>query len=102
MVVLLLQVKVKPGKRERFLEVIRHDATHSEHDEAGCLRFDVLQDSEDPDTFFYYEVYKDDAARAAHRETPHFGAYAKESPELLDVVFRRITHNVHPQDSAWR
>ncbi len=102
MVVLLLQVKVKPGKRERFLEVIRHDATHSEQDESGCLRFDVLQDTEDADTFYYYEVYKDDAARAAHRETPHFAAYAKESPALLDVVFRKVAQNAHPADAAWR
>jgi (4S)-4-hydroxy-5-phosphonooxypentane-2,3-dione isomerase len=102
MVVMIIEVRVKPGMRDKFLEVIRDDAEHSEHDEPGCLRFDVLQDMEDENKFYYYEVYKDEAARLAHRETPHYARYAAANPELLDGdVIRHMTKNVVPDDAGW-
>ena len=70
--ILIVEVNVKPERINDFLTLIQYDAEHSENDEPGCLRFDVLRDSEDPNKFFYYEVYRDEAARMAHRETPHF------------------------------
>jgi autoinducer 2-degrading protein len=103
MVILMVQVHIKPEMRDRFLAVIEHDATHSEGDEPGCLRFDVLQDSEDPNQFYYYEVYRDEAARAAHRETPHFKSYSEQIGEFSDgETVRHILRNVHPADGAWR
>jgi quinol monooxygenase YgiN len=89
--------------RDRFLEVITDDATHSEADEPGCLRFDVLQDTENENVFYFYEVYKDEAAQAAHRETPHFARFFSQVGDLTDApLSRRIVRNVHPQDAAWR
>ena len=72
MLILHVTIQVKPEHISDFLEIARYDAQHSEQDEPGCLRFDVLRDTDDPHKFFYYEVYKDEAARLAHRETPHF------------------------------
>ena len=46
MVIMIVEVNVKAGMEQKFLEVIKHDAEHSEADEPGCLRFDVLQDME--------------------------------------------------------
>ena len=103
MEILFITVHIKPEMQEKFLEVIRHDASHSESDEPGCLRFDVLQDTEDPNQFYYYEVYKDGDARTAHRDTPHFKEYSAISGDLMDrPVVRRVVRNVHPQDAAWR
>lgn len=103
MVILLVEVHIKPESREEFLELIRYDGTHSEQDEPGCLRFDVLQDTEDENKYYYYEVYKDEEARLAHRETPHFKHYAEASPAMFDRdIVRHIVTNVHPQDDAWR
>jgi autoinducer 2-degrading protein len=103
MVVMIIEVHVKPEKRDEFLEVIKHDASHSEADEPGCLRFDVLQDNEDSNKFYYYEVYRDEAARAAHRETPHFKEYAEKSADMFDAqVVRHLTTNYHPDDANWR
>jgi quinol monooxygenase YgiN len=101
--VLVVEVQVKPEMRERFLEVIKEDAQHSEEREPGCHRFDVLEDLEKPNTFLYYEVYKDEAALAAHRETPHFKAYAEHVPELMAApAVRRRCVNIHPSDADWR
>jgi autoinducer 2-degrading protein len=101
--ILLVEVTVKPERLADFLDLIKYDAEHSENDEPGCLRFDVLQDSEDQHKFYYYETYKDEAARAAHRETPHFKKYAEESADMMaSPVVRHIVHNVVPSDAAWR
>jgi len=40
--------------------------------ELGVLRFDVVQQADDPAKFLLIEIYRDAAAAAAHRETPHY------------------------------
>jgi autoinducer 2-degrading protein len=103
MVVLHVTVQVKPEHVAEFLEVIRHDAEHSENDEPGCLRFDVIQDKDDPSRFYFYEVYRDDAALEAHRQTPHFKLYLEKSRSLLVTPpERRVGKNLIPSDAAWR
>ena len=103
MLILIVEVHIKPELRDEYLEAIKHDAVHSEGDEPGCLRFDVLVDTEDANRFFYYEVYRDEAAMQAHRETPHFKAYFDAIGRFTDRdTVRRVVRNVHPSDAAWR
>ena len=45
--------------------------------EPGNLRFDVLQQADDPDRFVLYEVYRDEAGAKAHKETPHYARWAE-------------------------
>ncbi len=45
MLAIWVKVRVKPDQKKRFLEAIEVDALGSERDEAGCLRFNVLQDA---------------------------------------------------------
>ena len=101
--ILLVEVSVKPERLADFLDLIKYDAEHSENDEPGCVRFDVLRDNDNPTRFFYYEVYKDEAARLAHRETPHFAKYAAESADMFSKdVIRNIVTNLVPDDANWR
>ena len=103
MVVLQVTVQVKPEHAADFLEIVRYDAEHSEKDEPGCLRFDVLQDRDDPNRFFFYEVYRNEAALEAHRQTPHFKLYfEKTQPWLAAAPERRFAKNIIPSDTAWR
>lgn len=103
MVVLHVTIQVKPEHVAEFLEVAHYDAERSEKDEAGCLRFDVIQDRDDTNRFYFYEVYRDEAALAAHRETPHFKHYAeKTQPWLAAPPERRLGTNLIPADAAWR
>jgi autoinducer 2-degrading protein len=103
MICMLIEVHVKPSALDEFLKVIKRDAVHSAADEPGCLRFDVLRDNDDPLKFFFYEVYRDEGARAAHRETPHFAEWAKFTKYGLDrETIRHATTNFHPTDAEWR
>ncbi len=66
-----VNIHVKPEHVEEF-----NSATQKNHEgtrtEPGNLRFDVLQDREDPNRFFLYEVYESEEAFKAHQQTPHY------------------------------
>lgn len=103
MVILHVTLQVKPEHAAQFRDVARYDAEHSEKDEPGCLRFDVIQDRDDANRFYFYEVYRDEAALAAHRETPHFKYYAEKTQSWLAALpERRFGTNLIPTDGAWR
>ena len=80
---MIVECNVKPEKRDEFLKVIEHDAVHSEHDEPGCLRFDVVVDNDDPDHYLFYEVYRDAEAFAAHRDSEHFARWREAADVCL-------------------
>ena len=71
MIALLVTIRIQPQHREAFMEAMLDDARHSVQDEPGCLRFDVLEDVDDPSRIFLYEVYRDEEALEAHRQAPH-------------------------------
>ena len=100
---LLVEIHIKPSALDDFMKITKHDAVQSEKTEPGCLRFDELRDSEDPLKFYLYEVYKDNAAMLAHRQTPHFAEWAKfmKDAKDRDPVVHRAT-NFHPTDAEWR
>ena len=67
----IVHVFVKPAFIRSFIE-----ATQKNHEdsvqEPGNLRFDMLQDANDPNKFVLYEAYVSDEAAARHKETPHY------------------------------
>src|SRR5258705_10002619 len=75
MLAMWVKVKIKAAMRDKFLKAIEADALGSERDEPGCLRFNVLQDEKDENIYYFYEVYKDQAALEAHRKMPHYAKW---------------------------
>ena len=75
MIAMWVKARIKPDQRKRFLEAIEIDALGSERDEPGCYRFNVLQDEQDPNVYYFFEVYKDQAALEAHRTMPHYATW---------------------------
>jgi len=74
MKIMHVSVKVKPEMVEAFKAATVENARNTVQ-EPGNLRFDVLQDSEDPTHFMLIEIYKDDDARNAHFASDHFAAW---------------------------
>jgi quinol monooxygenase YgiN len=60
---------------DEFLALIEKNAIETRK-EPGCLRFDVLRSQEDPNRFFFYELYKDPAAIDYHKAQPHYNLWA--------------------------
>jgi autoinducer 2-degrading protein len=88
MIAMLVKVRIKPEERQRFLEAIEVDALGSEGDEPGCLRFNVLHDASDENVYYFYEVYKDEAALEEHRKMPHYSTW-RAAPRLRWMAPRR-------------
>nr|WTB34856.1 antibiotic biosynthesis monooxygenase [Streptomyces sp. NBC_00830]WTB35043.1 antibiotic biosynthesis monooxygenase [Streptomyces sp. NBC_00830] len=78
-----MTLKIKPDRRPQFLAAVEDDATCSVRDESGCLRFEAFQDTTDPDTYHLLEVYRDEQAVAAHRETAHYARWLEAAQEFL-------------------
>ena len=73
----VIQVTVKPELLEEFTAAILHNARESVARDPGCLRFDVIQQYDDPGQWLFYELYTDRAAHEAHRKSAHFLAYGR-------------------------
>ncbi|MCH8847824.1 MAG: antibiotic biosynthesis monooxygenase [Chloroflexi bacterium] len=102
MLVLMVNIKVKPGRRDDFIAAIREDGEGTTTKEEGNLQFSAIQDSDDPDRFFLFEVYRDEAALDAHRQMPHFLKYREATAGLYaEETVRRVGTNVFPDDSGW-
>jgi quinol monooxygenase YgiN len=69
---LVVQMTVRPGRREEFLAGMAANAEASVRDERGCLRFDICSVEGDENRFLLYELYTDAEAFAAHKAAPHF------------------------------
>jgi len=82
MLVLCVDVQVKPEGREAFIAASRanHEGSRKE---PGNLRWDLLQDEEDPNLFRLYEVYRDKAALEEHQKQEHFLNWRKAVEPLM-------------------
>ncbi len=101
MLAMLVKVRIKPDQRERFLKAIEVDALGSERDEPGCLRFNVLQDAQDPNVYLFYEVYEDQAALDAHRSAPHYDVWRQAADTLDGRVEATRCETVFPAGRAY-
>ena len=80
---LVVQMEVRPGRREEFLAGMAANAEASVRDEPGCLRFDVCAVEGDPHRFVLYELYADDGAFEAHRAAPHFAVWREVAGRVV-------------------
>ena len=74
MIVLKVDIVVKPGTEAQCREIIRILQEHTRK-EPGCVQYVGHQSTEDPRHFLFYEVYKDQAALQAHRDAPYYKQY---------------------------
>jgi len=74
MLIIHVQVHVKPESVEAF-KTATHTNARLSRLELGVIRFDVLQQTDEPTRFLLVEIYRDAAATAAHKETPHYAAW---------------------------
>lgn len=74
MLVVHVHVRVRPEHLEAFLAKTRRNAAAS-LDEPGVRRFDVLQQEGEPAHVVLNEVYVDQSAADAHKQTEHYARW---------------------------
>ena len=101
MLALWVKVRVRPERQPQFLEAIKADALGSERDETGCLRFNVLQDADDANVYYFFEVYQDQAALDKHRTMPHYAVWQAAADTLDGPTELTRCQPVFPTDQAY-
>lgn len=71
MYVTTVSIHVREEFLAPFIEASLENHRHSLL-EPGNLRFDILQATEDPTRFTFYEAYETREAAAAHKDTAHY------------------------------
>lgn len=91
--VTLVTVAVHAGREQDFIA-----ATWANHEgsvrEAGNLRFDVLQDPDDPTRFLLYEAYRTEADALAHKNTPHYQIWRDTVAEMMAAPRQGVVYHV--------
>jgi quinol monooxygenase YgiN len=77
-----VDLDIVPAERENYLAAIKENGAAAAM-EPGCRRFDILNLASDPNHFLLYEVYDNEAAFKAHRETEHFKKYAAATAKMV-------------------
>ena len=101
LLVVHVDVRVDPDRLEEFHAATADNAAAS-REEPGVVRFDVLANRDDPAHVVLVEVYRDAAAAAAHKETPHYATWRDTVAPMMEQP-RSSTklENVSPDDAAW-
>lgn len=96
MLIIHVYVHVKPGCEEAFQQATLRNARLSLL-ELGILRFDIVQQQDDPNRFVLVEVYRDTTATAAHKETDHYRVWRDAvAPMMAEPRSSVKFHSVFP------
>jgi autoinducer 2-degrading protein len=102
MIVTCVHIRVKADIITRFVE--ETTVNHKESiREPGNLRFDIVQQTDDPCRFMLYEAYDSDEAAIAHKNTAHYNRWRDAVSEMMAEPRIGIRYNiVQPNDkSKW-
>ncbi len=90
-VTLIAKYRVRPGQADTVRNLLVQMADRVKADEPACLLYQANRSTDDSDNFCLYEVYADEAALLAHRETTHFKEIVEaQIVPLLDSREREV------------
>ena len=96
-----VDIAVLPEQLDAFLAATEKNAVAS-RDEPGIVRFDVLSDRADPTHVLLVEIYRDEVAAAAHKETAHYEQWRDTVAPMMARPRQAIRYvNTSPEDSYW-
>ena len=101
MQILIVHAHIKPEFIEAFIAATKINAENSAK-EPGIARFEFLQQEDDPSRFVLFEVYRDAAAPAKHKESAHYNKWIETVNDMFVTPRTRAFYrNLAPADSAY-
>jgi autoinducer 2-degrading protein len=100
MIVTCVYIHVKPESIKTFIEAttLNH---HETLKEAGNLRFDLIQQADDPSHFMLYEAFMSIAAVENHKTTSHYLKWRETVEDLMAEPRHGVRYNIiEPGDSS--
>jgi len=101
MYIVHVHIQVKPEHIDAFKAACLDNARNSIQ-EPGVVRFDVLQQTDDPTRFTLVEVYRTPDDPAKHKETAHYNRWRQVAePMMSSPRTRTVYANLFPADQDW-
>ena len=70
--------------------------------EPGIVRFDVIQQDDDPTQFLLIETYRTADAPAQHKETAHYAVWRDAVAPMMAEPRRSVKyHEIFPEPAGW-
>lgn len=93
MIVTCVYVSVKSEAVNDFIAASFENHNSSVR-EPGNLRFDFVQQADDPTRFMLYEAYDSDEAAAAHKNTPHYLKWRDTVAGMMAEPRKGVKYNI--------
>jgi quinol monooxygenase YgiN len=101
MVIVHVFVQVKSDAVEAFTAATLQNARQSVQ-EPGVVRFDVIQQEDDPTRFVLVEIYRTAADPALHKETTHYLTWRSVVEPMMAEPRRSVKYGaVFPEEAGW-
>ena len=101
MLIVHVHVRVRPDAVAAFEAATRENARHSTQ-EPGVVRFDVLQQEDDPTAFLLVEIYRTPDDPARNKETAHYAAWRDAVAAMMAEPRRSVKYRaLVPDASGW-
>lgn len=101
MLIVHVHVHVKPESVEAFRDATRENARNS-IEEPGVVRFDVVQQDDDPTRFLLVEIYRTGEDPARHKATAHYATWRDVVEPMMAEPRRSVKYRaVFPEGSQW-
>ena len=98
MIVTCVYIHVKPDAVQSFIKVTIDNHLESVK-EPGNLRFDFVQQADDPNRFMLYEAYESEEAAADHKNTPHYIRWRDAVKDYMAEQRQGVRYNIiEPND----
>jgi autoinducer 2-degrading protein len=94
-------VHVKPDAVDAFATATLDNARHSVQ-EPGVVRFDVVQQEDDPTRFVLVEIYRTREDPARHKETAHYARWRDAVEPMMAEPRRSVKYAARfPDPAGW-
>jgi (4S)-4-hydroxy-5-phosphonooxypentane-2,3-dione isomerase len=102
MFIVHVHVNVRPEKVEDFITATKDNAKNSSL-EPGVIRFDVIQNEDDGTKFVLVEVYKNQEASGAHKDTRHYRIWRNTVNDMMAEPRESVRYkNIYPPEGEWK
>jgi quinol monooxygenase YgiN len=92
------KIRAAKGKGDALAALLKEQAAAVRAAEPGCLVYRAHRSTKDPEAFYFYEQYRDDAAFDVHRKGAHLARFRerREREGLVEgaaevEIYRSIT-----------
>ena len=88
----IAELEIDPPHLEAFVAIVKEEMAESLRVEPGVLALYAVAEKDNPAHLRFFEMYADEAAYNAHRESPHFQKYVAGTQNM--IVSRKLIDTV--------